>query len=137
MPRLLLVGAEVDERGRQDAEGGHVEGEGHVVGSRLLGERPLVLDRQAEPAVLGGEADAREAAVPEGALQAAFDVPASRVGALADAVALGRHVVGQPGAGPGAELVDALVRRGCGGAVGQFLRAHDATASCVAAIRSR
>ena len=78
MAGLLRLGAVVDQGGGEDPEGGDVQRVGHVVRVRLLGERPLVLGGEPEAAVLRGEADAGEAAVPELALQRPLLVPAAR-----------------------------------------------------------
>ena len=122
--RLLFVRAELDQRGGEDAERRHVERERHVVGRRLLRERALILDGQAEPAVLDREADPGEAALPELRLQAALDV-AALVAAVVPAGADRRHVGGEPRACPLAEVVEAFGGTG-----------HDAAPSRFVAMRS-
>src|SRR6185312_3309393 len=83
----------------------------------LVVESLLIRDGQTEAAVLAWEADARESAVPQHPLEFARPqprrlFPAIRLGWIVRIDA--RHVLGEPVACPGSELLDRLVglRRG-------------------------
>ncbi len=98
--KLLLFGPEIEDGGGQDGQRGDVEGGGHLVAHRLLGERPLVgagqtlasvLGRVADPRVAPVEQEPLELAGPHGHLVLLGQVP------VVHPLGQTRHIPGQPG----------------------------------------
>lgn len=109
VPRLLLLGAGVEQRGAADGERGGVEDQRHLVAEGFGVECLLILVIQTQTAVLAGEADAGESACVEPPLQFSGPVPGPLVVARGGRRELGvdgGHVVGQPRSGAGDELRD-------------------------------
>ena len=120
MASLLFLCTEVEEHRAARHERRDLDQRGELEPPRLLVERALVLGGETEPAVLAREADAREPAVPEQALQTAVAVD---LGELHRLVGAGGHLVGlvgttigvgawqvvrDPHAGAGPEVLDGL-----------------------------
>ncbi len=102
--------AEVEQRGGEDRQRRHVEAPRHVVADGLLGECPLILDAQPEPAVLGRESRCRRTRRRTASLQSRARVAAASGLRRSKPLSARGMLSLQPRARPQPKLVDGLWR---------------------------
>ena len=108
MTRLLRGRAVGHQRGAEHRDAAAIDGLGRLGPRHLFVEDDLLHDRDAAAAVLGGPVEADVARLVQRALPLAQPVDFVAVGARGGegpALEVGRHVLGEPGAGLGPEAL--------------------------------